>query len=126
MSLFKRNGQTAPAGPPKVDAQVLATALAVYVTNSALSGNVATSYGFQVSTNGVGYSTYNVTTNGNAFGVANGSSVTIMDLLLAVNSRTRRGLLFDTDDSGTISASERTFREMANTIFSGINEMGDR
>jgi hypothetical protein len=125
VSLFKRNGQTAPAGPPKVDAQVLATALAVYVTNSSLSGNVATSYGFQVSTNGLGYSAYNVSTNGSAFGVANGSSVRIMDLLLAVNTRSRRGLLFDMDDTGTISTSERTFREMANTVFSGINEMGD-
>jgi len=125
VSLFKRNGQTASWGPPKVDAQVLATALAVYVTNSQLAGNNAAAYGFQVSTNGVGYSSYNVSTNGAAFGVANGSSVTVMDLLLAVNLRTRRGLLFDTDDSGTISTSERTFREMANTVFSGINEVGN-
>ena len=125
VNLFKRNGQTAPAGPPKVDAQVLATALAVYVTNSSLAGNVASAYGFQVSVNGVGYSKFNVGTNGAAFGVANGSSVTVMDLLLALNTRTRRGLLFDTDNSGTISSSEQNFREMANTVFSGINDLGN-
>ena len=125
VSLFKRNGQTAPAGPPKTDAQVLATALAVYVTNNSLAGNAAAAYGFEVSANGVGSATFNVTTNGAAFGVANGSTVTVMNLLLAVNARTRRGLLFDLDDSGTISNSERSFREMANSIFSGINETGD-
>ncbi|MCA9012621.1 MAG: hypothetical protein KDB01_22875, partial [Planctomycetaceae bacterium] len=125
VSLFKRNGQTAPAGPPKTDAQVLATALAVYVTNSSLAGNVAAAYGFEVSANGVGSATFNVTTNGAAFGVTNGSTVTVMDLILAVNTRTRRGLLFDLDDSGTISNAERSFREMANSVFSGINETGE-
>ena len=78
-----------------------------------------------VALNGVGYSRFNVGTNGAAFGVANGSSVTVMDLLLALNTRTRRGLLFDTDNSGTINRSEQTFREMANTVFSGINDLGN-
>jgi len=50
--------------------------------------------------------------NGAAFGVANGSFVTVMDLLLAVNAGTRRGLLLDVDNSGSISNSERAFREM--------------
>src|SRR5207253_2891136 len=43
--LFARTAQTAPGGPPKVDAQVLATALAVYVTNQSLAGTTAAAYG---------------------------------------------------------------------------------
>jgi len=122
LELFKRNAKTFPGGPPKTDAQVLATALAVYVTNSSLAGNVAAAYGFQVSASGAGAATFNVTNNGAAFGVADGSTVTIMNLLLALNDRTRRGLLFDLDDSGTISNAEKALREMANSVFSAINE----
>jgi hypothetical protein len=125
LELFKRNAKSSPGGPPKTDAQVLATALAVYLTNSSLAGNVATAYGFQVSASGAGAATFNVTNNGAAFGVANGSTVTIMNLLLALNDRTRRGLLFDLDNSGTISNTEKALREMGNSVFSAINETGD-
>jgi hypothetical protein len=30
--LFKRNAKTSPGGPPKLDAQVMATALATFAT----------------------------------------------------------------------------------------------
>jgi len=36
--LFKRNARTSPGGPPKLDAQVLAVALATYVTKEGLAG----------------------------------------------------------------------------------------
>jgi hypothetical protein len=125
-TLFKRNGQTSPGGPPKLDAQVFATTLAVYVTNQTLAGTTAASYGFQVTANGLGYTLFNVGNNGAAFGVANGDSIAVIDLLLAVNARTRNGLLFDdTDSPGTIDALERQFREMADQVFRGINEQGD-
>jgi hypothetical protein len=38
--LFKRNAKTSPGGPPKLDAQVLAVALATYVTKESLAGLV--------------------------------------------------------------------------------------
>src|SRR5262249_12535367 len=72
----------------KLDAQVLAAALSVYVTNSTLdSTQAATKYGFIVSGNGVGTATFNVGSNGDAFGVANNASLTVMDLLLATDSQ---------------------------------------
>lgn len=70
-ALFKRNANTSPGGPPKLDAQVLATALAVYVTNETLAAVTAAAYGFQVTVHGVGVSTFNVGARGAAFGVTN-------------------------------------------------------
>jgi hypothetical protein len=101
----------------KVDAQVLATALAVYVTNATLdSTGVASQYGFTVSGNGVGTATYNVGDDGAAFGVANNTRVTVMDLLLAVDAQAVNGVLYNGDAAK---------RKMANDVFSDINEAGD-
>jgi hypothetical protein len=123
-TLFARNANTSPGGPPKTDAQVMATALAVYVTNQTLAGSTAAAYGFQVSATGVGTRTFNVGNRGAAFGVANNTSLSVMDLLLAVNARSHNGLLYDTDGNGQISSSESSFRTMANDLFSAINEAG--
>jgi hypothetical protein len=57
-------------------------ALGAYVTDLTLAGGAyAQSFGFNVSANGTGLDTYNVGTNGAAFGIANNSSVTILSLL---------------------------------------------
>jgi|GEM_PF-784617 len=126
-SLFVRTASTAAGGgPAKMDAQVMATALAVYVTNQTLAGTTATAYGFLVTGSGVGTRTINVGTSGAAFGVANYTSVTVLDLLLAANSRSRNGLLFDLDGDGDANdLLETTYRIMANDVFSAINEAGD-
>src|SRR5207253_1681912 len=66
-SLFARRG-------PKVEAQVLATALAIYVTNASLNDTgVGTQYGFAITPTGLGTSTWNVGSNGAAFGVSDGT-----------------------------------------------------
>jgi len=122
-ALFARTINT--NGPPKVDAQVLATALAVYVTDQTLAGTTAVAYGFQVSATGVGTRTFNVGNNGAPFGVANNSSLSVMDLLLAVDARSHNGLLYDQNGDGHISSDEASFRTMANNVFTGINEAGD-
>src|SRR3954462_5663118 len=68
----------------KLDAQVLATALSVYATNATLdSTRVAAQYGFTVSSTGLGTATINVGSNSDAFGVANNSVLTVLDLLMA-------------------------------------------
>jgi hypothetical protein len=122
--LFSRTGSTAEGGgPPKMEAQVLATALAVYVTNATLGGNTATAYNFVVSQYGVGTATYNVGTKGAAFGLANYSTTTVLNLLLAVNSRSKAGRLYDLDGDGDADDSlETSFRTLAYDLFKDINE----
>ena len=101
----------------KLDAQVLATALSVYVTNAALDNTgVGSQYDFIVSGNGVGTATFNVGNNGAAFGVANCTKVTVMDLLFAVDSQAVNGVLYNGD---------KAKREAANDVFSELNEGGD-
>jgi hypothetical protein len=125
-SLFARGAKTSLGGPPNAAAQVMATALAVYVTNQSLAGTTAASYGFLVTETGVGSRTFNVADNGDAFDLANNSLVTVLDLLLAANRHSRNGLLYDLDGDGDANDSEETtFRKMANDLFSAINEAGD-
>ena len=100
----------------KLDAQVLATALAVYVTDGTLDNTgVGTQYGFTVGGNGVGTATFNVGKNGAAFGVADNTTMTVMDLLLAADTQAVNGVLYN---------GNTTKRNMANTVFGGINEAG--
>jgi hypothetical protein len=100
----------------KLDAQVLATALAVYVTDPTLGNTgVGAQYGFIVSGNGLATATYNVGTNGAAFGVADNTVMTVMNLLLAADAQAVNGVLYNGD---TVK------RNKANTVFSAINEAG--
>ena len=100
----------------KLDAQVLATALAVYVTDPTLDNTgVGTQYGFTVSGNGVATATFNVGSNGAAFGVADNTNMTVMDLLLALDAQAVNGVLYN---------GNTTKRDMANNVFSAINEAG--
>jgi hypothetical protein len=129
--LFKQVGKKS-AGPAKVDAQFMAVALATYFTSSYMAGQVAVAYGFNVTQSGIGTKIVNVGTNGAAFGVANGTDLTILQLLLATNDLTdqpdlRAGFaeIYDTNGDGVISSFEASLRTMANAIYSGINEAGD-
>jgi ELWxxDGT repeat protein/VCBS repeat-containing protein len=100
----------------KLDAQVLATALAVYATNATLDPTqVAANYGFIVSGDGVGAATWNVGTAGDAFGVANNTTMTVMDLLLATDDQAINGLLYNNN---------ATKRHEANAVYSALNQAG--
>jgi hypothetical protein len=118
-------------GPAKVDAQFMALALATYFTDRTLAGTVATAYGFNVSDTGIATKIVNVGTKGAAFGVANGSDRTIMQLLLATNNLTDQpnsilgfDAIYDRDGNGVISSSEASLRTMANDLFGAINDAG--
>ena len=129
-NLFRRKKKDAMqlglGGPIKMDAQVMAAAFAVYVTNSTLAGTTASTFGFSVTEYGLGISTFNVGFNGDAFGVEDNSDVTILNLLLAINNRSMNGVLYDRDGDGyAIDDLEILFRTMANNVFSAINEQGD-
>jgi hypothetical protein len=100
----------------KLEAQVLAAALAVYVTDPNLNTTgVGTSYGFIVSGHGVGAATWNVGANGAAFGVANNSVLTVMDLLMAVNNQAVNGVLYN---------GNATLRGQSTNVFGGISQAG--
>lgn len=100
----------------KLDAQVLATALSVYVTSATLdSTGIGTRYGFTVTGDGVGTATVNVGSAGAAFVVANNTVITVMDALLASDAQAVNGVLYGGDT---------TKRNKANSVFSLINQTG--
>jgi uncharacterized repeat protein (TIGR01451 family) len=109
----------------KIDAQALAIALACYVTNSNLAGNVAANYGFIVNSMGTGAATFNIGTAGAAFNVANYSILSISQILQKTNDQARKGILWDLNGNGSISSTEQVLRTLANNLFTDINETGD-
>ncbi len=103
-------------GPRKVESQVLATALASYVTNATLAGTSAASYGFMVTEYGVGNATFSIGNNGAAFGVADYTIMTVIDMLRITDSMSASGDLYDLDS---------VLRTMANDVYCAINQGGD-
>jgi hypothetical protein len=96
---------------PKLDAQVLDTALDVYATTLSLGGTAAQAYGFDVTVDGLGASTCNVGTSGAAFGVANGTTLTVYAILQGADSLAVAGVLYNGDS---------TLRKEAMNVFSGL------
>jgi hypothetical protein len=76
---------------------------------------VAANYGFTVSGDGVGTATVNVGSNGDAFGVADNTDMTVMDLLLATNDQAVNGLLY---------GGNATKRAHANNVYGAMNNAG--
>jgi hypothetical protein len=107
----------------------LALAFPCYVTNETIAGAAAASYGFLVSDYGAGTSTFDVRRSGVAFGVADGSRVAVLDLLVTTNSRSSNGVLYDLDGDRSTDdydpGRERIVtRTLANDVYSAINESG--
>ncbi|MFM8218889.1 MAG: hypothetical protein ACKOJF_08190, partial [Planctomycetaceae bacterium] len=107
-----------PKATVKLEAQILAAAFATYVTNSSLAGssNIATRYGFNVSATGTGGKLFSVGSSGAALGVADGTQLTIFQMLVLANSYAVNGTLY---------AGNTTLRTKANVLFTAINETGD-
>ncbi len=103
--------------PRLLEARTLSVALSTYVTNETLAGTTAQQFGFVTSTNGLGVSTINVGSNGEPFGVADDTVMTVLDMLLATNTQSSNGLLYDTNGDGIISYSERILRYQANWVY---------
>src|SRR5262245_47173330 len=113
-SLFAVKGQ-------KVEAQILATALAVFTTTNSLNAGTASralavKHGFVLNNAGTGAALYNVGGSRAAFGVTAGTSVTVLELLKRTDSRVAGGRLFGGDQALT---------NQANVVVSGVNESGD-
>ncbi len=105
----------------KPEADALALALNVYVTNSALAGSTATSYGFAVSSAGLGTSTVNVGASGAAFGIDDNTVMTVTELLSRANARARKGTLWNADGNGSLNSAESILRNQLYSLFDTIN-----
>jgi hypothetical protein len=115
-----------------VDAQFMAVALATFFTSRTLAGNTAGAFGFNVTDTGIGAKIVNVGSKGAAFGVANNTNLTILQLLLATNSLTdlpdsRLGFahIYDTNGDGVIDSAEAALRTMANDLIHGSTTRWD-
>ncbi|MCA9214748.1 MAG: hypothetical protein KDB27_16870 [Planctomycetales bacterium] len=123
-------------GTSKVDAQFMATALATYFTSSNLSGgNVAASYGFNVTETGIGTNVVNVGESGEAFGVDNNTNMTIMSKLVATNNSTDTdgtmnndadgySHIYDANGDGILDFAENTLRGTKNVAKAGLAKVG--
>jgi len=116
----------------KVDTEFMALALATYFTNHNLAGDVATAYGFNVTDTGIATKIVNVGYSGEAFGVANFTDLTIMQLLQATNSMTDPldnlsgyANTYDQNGDGRVNASEAWLRILADNVFRRIIRQGD-
>lgn len=95
--------------------------LAVYVTDSGCAGTVATSYGFKVDSLGVGNTTFNIGSNGAAFGVANNSVLSIIDILSRTDAMSAGGTgatQYDIYNGNTV------LQNMAINVYDAINNAG--
>ena len=107
--------------PPKLEAQVMATALSAYVTDTSLNSTktgqtTATKYGFNLSLGALGACTWNVGSGGSPLGLNNYTLYTVMQILKAADSKAVKGQLFSTD---------LTSRSLVNPVFDSLNNFGD-
>jgi hypothetical protein len=103
-------------GHDNLDVQVLATALNVYATTTSLGGAQGLTYGFRVTAEGLGASSFNVHQDGAAFGVVNGTTLNVFQLLKAVNRRAVNGVLYNGDAH---------LRDLAEDLFERLNRADD-
>jgi uncharacterized delta-60 repeat protein len=113
-------------------ANVMSTALSVWVTTTGLGWNTSstgpTFYGFHQGFSGVGLGSllYYVGSNGASFGVANNTYLTVNEILAYFNSHTvRTGGTLTKLPTWMIYAGNASLLNRANAVFGGINQTGD-
>ncbi len=115
----------------KLEAQVLGTALSVFASTQSLGGTTAAAYGFEVTEAGLGAASYNVAAFGNAFGLANNTTVTILQLLQITDRLTVRKTISNSDPAqygvvyGGDATQARLWRPIVNAVFDDINNLGE-
>lgn len=108
--------QVARALALSLEAQVLALALACYATREFLGGQAAGSFGFRVSPLGAAPCVCNTGALGAPFRAANGSALTVLQLLLALDGQAERGVPL---------AGNPALRQQAHDLLDLINRFGD-
>jgi hypothetical protein len=111
-------------GGSLVEAQVLAVALNVYATTQALGGTAGQAYGFSVSDSGLGARSFNVGADGAALGVANNSTLTVYQLLVAVNRQSVNGLLYPSGWPTPGAGQDGVRAQQAADLFDALNQAG--
>jgi hypothetical protein len=113
-------------------ANVMSTALSVWVTTTGLGWNTSatgpTFYGFHQGFGGVGLGSilYNVGSNGASFGVANNTYLTVNQILAYFNGRTvRTGGTLTKLPTWMIYGVNTRLLYGANAVYGGINQTGD-
>jgi hypothetical protein len=98
------------------DVQMLAAALNVYASTASLGGAQGSAGGFQATAEGLGASSFDVGNDGAAFGVANGTTLNVYQLLRAVNQQAVGGVLWNSDAH---------LRDLAEDLFEHLNHRDD-
>jgi hypothetical protein len=104
-TLYHRRG-------PRLEAELLATALNIYATTRSLGGLAAVHFGFAMSAGGLGTSTYDVGPSGAALRIADNQRYSVFALLAAADHLARGGV-FDSGDPVS--------RHLVFSVFHGIN-----
>jgi hypothetical protein len=99
-------GLFAMPGSNNLQAEELATLLNIYATTQSLGGTAGEAYGFDVTATGLGADSFNVGSDGAAFGVANNTVLNVYELLEALN------------------ANSATLEKEANDLFDALNKAG--
>jgi hypothetical protein len=109
-------------GPNNTYLQAFAVALGIYADTTSLGGQtlinngLAAKYGFKVTVAGGGNATYNVGNNGAAFGVPNGTTLTVYQIMAAADANYSGGVFYGGSQSLTSDL---------NNVLDGINSKGD-
>src|SRR6185312_13878636 len=99
--------------------QAFAVALGMYADTSTLGYNsTAASFGFKSVSGGGGNLTYNVGSNGAAFGVANSTKLPVFQLLTILDGNF-------SPSTGNFYGGNQTKTSEANNVVNGINTTGD-
>jgi hypothetical protein len=96
-------------------AEALATALNVYATTESLGSTIGQAYGFTATDTGLGADSFNIGSDGAAFGVANNTTRNVHELLRAVDQQSAFGSLYSGDT---------TLQKEANDLFDALNNAG--
>jgi len=104
-------------GGSRLEAKVMAAALSVYATTSSLGKTAGMFFGFAVTTSGLGAATYNVGSNGAAFGVSDNSNVSVLAMLQYTDSQAT--------GNANLYGGNTTKRTKAGTIYDCVLKAGD-
>jgi hypothetical protein len=107
-ALYRRPG-------PRLEAEMLATALNLYASTQSLGGAAGAAFGFAVSDTGLGASTYDLGVSGTALRLADDRRYSVFTLLLQANRLA---------GSGVLPVGDRLGRPLIWGVFHGINSSG--